>query len=277
VTGDSPLPPEAAQHYATGYEATRLFGSAHGDLERVRTQEIISRYLPPLPARVLDVGGAAGTYSVWLLEQGYEVHLIDAMPLHAELAARAFQEHPHRDSASARVGDARQLEEPDQSADVVLLMGPLYHLTERSDRVRALNEVRRVLRAGGVVIAACISRFASLLDGLTRNLVDDPEFCHILKADLETGQHRNPQNHPEYFTTAFFHEPDQIEREFVDAGLAFESLVAVEGPAWILTNLADRMRDSDKRTQLLELLRTIEHERSLLAMSAHLIGIGRKL
>ncbi len=160
------LTTEAVQHYASGYEATRLFGSAQGELERVRTQEIISRSLPRTPARIVDVGGAAGVYSLWLLDQGYEVRLIDALPLHVELATQAvFNEHTHRSPhASACVGDARQLDVPEASADVVLLMGPLYHLTERDDRLQALREAFRVLRPGGTLFAAAISRFASVLD-----------------------------------------------------------------------------------------------------------------
>src|SRR5262249_16139155 len=94
------LASEAAQHYASGYEAMRLSGSAPGELERIRTQEIIGRFLPRPPVRILDVGGAAGAYSLWLLDQGYEVRLVDALPLHAELAARAFSQHVRRSLAS---------------------------------------------------------------------------------------------------------------------------------------------------------------------------------
>jgi SAM-dependent methyltransferase len=271
------LGPEATQHYASGYEATRLFGSAQGELERIRSQEIVGRHLPQPPARALDIGGAGGVYSLWLLDQGYEVCLIDAMPLHVELAERTLGEHVNHELASARIGDARQLDEPDGSADVVLLMGPLYHLTDRVDRLRSLREARRVLAEGGLLFAAAISRFAPLLDGLTRNLVDAPVFQQILQADLESGQHRNPTNHPDYFTTAFFHRPDELTTELSEAGFKVESLVAVEGPGWLLPNLAERMNDVSKREQLLALLRAVESEPTLSGMSAHLLAVGRRM
>ncbi len=277
MTADSGfLNPEATRHYASGYEATRLFGSVHGELERVRSQEIIGRHLPPRPARVIDVGGGGGVYSLWLLDQGYEVRLVDAMPLHVEFAERTLSEHPNRAFASARLGDARRLDEPDRSAQAILLMGPLYHLTEADDRLQALREARRVLCPGGVVFAAVVSRFASLLDGLARNLVDDPIFQTILEADLRTGQHRNPTNHPDYFTTTFFHRPDEIAAEVAQAGLRIEDLVAVEGPAWLLPNLSERMQDASEREQLLGLVRTVEREPSLMGMSAHLLAVARK-
>ncbi|HET6326921.1 MAG TPA: class I SAM-dependent methyltransferase [Planctomycetaceae bacterium] len=269
------LPTEAVRHYASGYEATRLFGSAPGELERIRTQEIIARFLPRPPARIVDVGGAAGVYSLWLLDQGYEVRLIDALPLHAELAAQAFHRHARREHASACVGDARQLDEADNSADVVLLMGPLYHLTERDDRLQALGEAQRVLRPGGTLFAGAISRFASLLDGLTRNFVDDPAFLPILTEDLETGQHRNPEHHPDYFTTTFFHHPDELAEEVAEAGFVLDSLLPVEGSAWLLPNLAERLRDSAKRMQLMDLLRAVEEEPSLIGVSAHFLAVAR--
>jgi len=215
-------------------------------------------------------------YSLWLIDQGYEIRLIDALPLHVELARRTLSEHRNRGLGSASVGDARQLEEPDDSADAVLLMGPLYHLTEREGRLQALREVHRVLRTGGILFAAAISRFAALLDGLSRNFVDDPVFSQILADDLQTGQHRNPTNHPDYFTTAYFHRPGELIDEMCEAGLRVESLVAVEGPAWLLPNLKDRLEDVFKKEQLLGLLRTVETDPSLIGMSAHLLAVARK-
>jgi ubiquinone/menaquinone biosynthesis C-methylase UbiE len=263
------------EHYAETREAERLSAGV-GEMERVRTQDILTRYLPKTPARIFDVGGAAGVHALWLAKCGYEVHLSDPVPMHVEEAKEASRAQVQFPIASCVVGDARKIEQSDASADGVLLLGPLYHLTERADRLKALREAHRVLRAGGRVFAAAISRFASLMDGLSRDLVADPRFVEIVRQDLKDGQHRNPTDNRQYFTTTFFHHPDELQTEIEDAGFAFEKVLAVEGPVWVMGNFAKLWDDPRKRALLLELLRTVEEERTLMGASAHLIGIGRK-
>lgn len=263
------------EHYAEVQEAERLAAGV-GELERVRTQDVLARHLPKAPARVLDVGGAAGVHALWLARGGYEVHLSDPVPKHVEQAKEASRAQAQFPVASCTVGDARKIEQADASADAVLLLGPLYHLTERSDRVKALREAYRVLRAGGRVFAAAISRFASLMDGFSRDFVGDPRFVEILRQDLKDGQHRNPTDNPHYFTTTFFHYPGELREEIEEAEFTFEKVVAVEGPVWVMGNFSKHWDDRAKRDLLLEFLRTVEEERTLLGSTAHMIGIGKK-
>lgn len=266
------LPSEITAHYETGVETERLF-SGVGKLEMERTKEIILRYLPPPPAVVLDVGGGMGAHALWLAGRQYEVHLIDPVPLHIEEARRASiqQRYP---LASVTLGDARSLDRPNSSVDVALFLGPMYHLTDRVDRQNALSEASRTLRSGGVIFVAAISRFASLLDGMWRGFIDDPEFEQITRRDLKTGQHRNPSGHPHYFTTAFFHHPDELRQEMSDVGFTKIEILAVEGFAWLLSDFNARWNDARRRAQLLDLIRMVEKQPSLMGMSAHLLGIG---
>ncbi len=267
------LPREMFDFYAVSAESTRLHEGV-GELERLRTQELVARHLPPPPATVLDVGGAAGVHALWLARQGHTVHLVDVVPLHVTQAQDASDAQPDHPLASCTVGDARDLAADDASVDAVLLLGPLYHLTDRADRVRALTEARRVLRPGGVVIGAAISRYASFMNVLAADLLDDEDFLSIVRQDLRDGQHRN-HTEKDYFTTAFFHHPDELQRELSDSGFDGAELAAVEGPAMWVTGFEAAWSDPGKRTLLLEFLRSIEHDPTIVASGSHFLGIAR--
>ena len=185
---------EIAAFYDEGREAGRL--EDWGRLEFARTLELLERYLPPPPAVVLDVGGGAGAYALPLARRGYEVHLLDPIALHVEQALAAARADPAAALASGRIGDARALPYADAGADAVLLLGPLYHLTEAGHRERALGEALRVLRSGGLLAAVGISRFASTLHGILGGLLANPAFEALVERDVAEGQHRNPRPRP---------------------------------------------------------------------------------
>lgn len=269
------LPAEMHAHYAATDEAARL-STGVGELERVRTQELLKRYLPPAPMVILDVGGGAGVHALWLAQEGHAVHLIDPVARHVAQAREASGRQARTPLASCETGDARQLQHPDESADAVLLLGPLYHLTDRADRLKALTEARRVLRPGGVIFAAGISRLASLLNGMAYDLFGDPVFVKIIRQDLKDGQHRNPTDNPQYFTTTFFHRPEDLGTEIREAGFRFDRLVAIEGPAMWMQGFEADWQDPRKRALHLEFLRLTEEDPAIIGTSSHFIGIARK-
>jgi ubiquinone/menaquinone biosynthesis C-methylase UbiE len=259
--------------YESAAEADRLTSGA-GLLEFIRTCRIIERYLAT-PGRVLDVGGAAGIYSTWLLRAGHDVTLVDPVAKHVAQATQAFAANTS-DHARAEIGDARSLRFEDATFDAVLLLGPLYHLTSASDRKQALQEALRVTRKGGLTFVTGISRFASLLDGLSRGLLRDPSFVRIVEQDLRTGVHENPTARLDYFTDAYFHKPDELTREVGDAGWEVITRVAVEGPfAWI-PYIRKLLNNDELHAFALETLDLIEAEESIIGASPHLLVVARR-
>ena len=252
-------------------ESVRL-DKGTAQLESERTREILREYLPAPPARILDVGGGPGAYAFWLAEQSYEVHLLDIVPLHIEQAKERDRDGILK---SARVGDARTLDFETDSVDVVLLLGPLYHLPERPDRIAALEESLRVLKPGGILFCAAISRFASFLDGMRKGYLFDPVFSRIVLKDLDEGRHENPGMDPRYFTTACFHRPQELEEEITDAGFDLVKTIGLEGPAWVLGNFDDLWADEAKRKELLTFLKLVETETSLIGVSAHFLSVAK--
>jgi len=266
---------EILRYYAEADEASRL-STGWFQLEHARTQELLLRHLPPAPATVIDAGGGAGVYACWLAQRGYKVHLVDAVPRHVEQARECSGRQPVHPLASAEMGDARKLAFAEGSADAFLLLGPLYHLVEKDDRLACLREARRVLRPGGMLWAAGISRFASLLDSLAHGFFDDREFAPILARDLEDGQHRNPTGNPIYFTDAYFHRPGEMSRELLAAAFQVVEIVAIEGPGWLARDFERLWNDPAQRERLLDVIRKVEREPSVMGASSHIMAIGRK-
>jgi SAM-dependent methyltransferase len=263
-----------AAHYELGLERDRLFHEGEPRLELTRTLELLDRFLPSAPARLIDVGGGPGAYAAVWARRGYDVHLYDLLDLHVQQARQSSDAQPEH-LFTAQVGDARSIPERDASADAVVLLGPLYHLTEQTHRAAALLEAKRILKPGGVIAAVGISRFAALLDGLWQGWLGDPLFRAIAERDLVDGQHRNPDpvRYPQWFTTAYFHRPEDLVDEVTRAGFEGVSLHAIEGPGWLIQ---EHWSDPDRREQMLFTARALESEPSLSGLSSHMLAVGTK-
>ena len=256
------------RYYERGREVNRLGGGLRtGPLEFVRTTQLLDRFLPPAPLDILDVGGGPGAYAAWLCERGDRVHVVDPIPLHVEQAQAA---HPR---LSGEVGDARDLRQESGSVDAVLLLGPLYHLVERADRLRSLGEARRVLRPGGMLFAAGISRFAGLLDLLVAERLHEPDVRPLVAAALESGAFLGTADG--LFTTAYFHLPRDLRAEITAAGFTNVQILSVEGPCFFVADFERRWADPVQRETMLWAAEVVESEPEMLAASSHLLAVAR--
>lgn len=255
-------------YYARGEEHDRL-ARGTGRVELLRTTEVIGRTLPPPPAIVADIGGGPGRYTDWLVGLGYDVVHRDLVADHVDDVA---SRHPGLDT---RVGDARELDVADASVDAVLLLGPLYHLYERDDRVKALREARRIVRPSGVVYAAAITRYAARLDGLLVQRLHEtrPVLADLVEEGERTGWMRPA--HDGGFTCAT-HRPDDLRAEVEAAGLEVEALVSIEGIAFALADLDARLDDPVQRELVLDTLRRLESIPELLGVGPHLLAVARR-
>jgi len=268
-----PTPTINKFYNSTQMETDRL-GQHVFRLEKVRSEEMIQRFLKPSMV-IADIGGATGAYSFWLHDLGHHVHLLDAAEFHIEAATR-ISISENKPLASVSLGDARQLPYDDKKFDLVLLFGPLYHLQEKDGRIKAIAEARRVLKKEGIILAATITRYASLFDGFWQGFIDDPAFENILKQDLENGNHFNPVNHPMYFTDAHFHTQKEIEEEFTAAGFSEFNSIAIEGFGWLVPDFMKRWNNEDSRNKMLQYIKHTENDPIMIGMSAHVMTIAKK-
>jgi ubiquinone/menaquinone biosynthesis C-methylase UbiE len=265
-------PDEIIDHYNRYDESERLTHDI-GPLELARTQELIQRFLPPPGAVILDVGGANGIYSFWMARMGYRVHLVDIVPRHIAQARAVLAQPGSPQMESLSTGDARALDFPDACAEGVLMHGPLYHLTEHTERLQALSEARRVLKPGGVLLAFAITRYAGLIYGLSRGFVFDDHFLSMIQNEVRSGRRENPPEWLFTFPSAYFHLPEDLGEEVSQAGFALSGVLGVIGPAWQVPDLDRAWQNSDHREALLAVARLTENEPVL---GPRLLAVGRK-
>lgn len=262
----------------------KRFSRGIAKLEFERSKEIISRYITGSGLVIYNIGGEAGAYSGWLAEQGHEVHMFKPASRSTAKAAELNEQLAHP-IYSIEATDTRQIARADKSADVVLLMGPLYHLTEREERLAALAEAQRLLKDGGILIAAAMSRYGSMLYGLSvygkdngedTQLINEDEFMFMIEREISEGQQVCPDMYPGGIGRSCFHLPNELQEEMEAAGLEHLRTLAVEGPVWIIPTFEEKWSEESSRNRLIQLSRQVEAENSIMGMSPHMIAAGVK-
>ena len=257
------------EFYNSGVEIGRLERGL-GVVEFDRSKEIISKYLSG-EMKIYDIGGGIGKYSEWLAALGHDVTLVELAHAAVDFAKEHMAAH-----YEALVGDARKLDLPDSSADMVLLMGPLYHLMNKEDRMICLAEAKRVLKDKGILIAAGISKFSSATWALTvygtaNEFISDDIYMDMIRREMSTGEHIKPKEYPYFISDAYFHTIGGLRGEISEAGFTVKESAAVEGCSWITPDIAEKWKDEDKRSRLLEIIRLTEHEESMMGISPHFL------
>ncbi|HEY4568397.1 MAG TPA: methyltransferase domain-containing protein [Kribbella sp.] len=263
---------ELEEHYSQKYdEASRLSSSVRGRLELARVQDLLSRYLPPPPAAVVDIGGGPGVHAAWLRQRGYDVELIDLIARHVEQASAA--------GISAVQGDARRLPWDDEEFDAALMAGPMYHLPEVSERRLALREAMRVTRPGGFVAVVAINRAASLIGSALANSLIDRQ--GVVADILRDGF--SPRNDRMAHTT--YHTVAQLRSELAYVGLLGVTIHGLTGPGGWLTVLIDAhyngrplpasLQEPDPLRTALACARIADGYPELAQASSLLFGVGQ--
>ncbi|MDO5316894.1 MAG: class I SAM-dependent methyltransferase [bacterium] len=272
---------EIYDFYNNGAEIGRLERGL-GIVEFHRTKEILSRYIESGKV-IYDIGGGIGMYAAWLAKKGNEVHLIEL----AENAVEYAKANMMQDCQFiAETGNALQVNRPDESADVVLLMGPQYHLRDRGERLQSLREAFRMLKKGGLLVAAAISKFSSMTWALSvygekknQNLMeflDDPVFFNMIKGEMTTGDHIRPAEYPRFIAESYFTISEEMKSEITEVGFAVDKAIAVEGCIWFTPHLAEKWEDKASRERLLDIVRLTESEPEMMGMSPHFLVVSRK-
>ena len=234
----------------------------------------LQEHLPAPPAAIIDVDGSVGRYAIELARRGYAVTLVDISAACLEFARAKAAERNVELTGCARA-DARDLAGfAEASFDAALLMGPLYHLLDHAERLRAVREARRLLRPGGPVFAVFIGRYAPIQYAAAQR----PEYISALPEELESilgsGVYRRPAG-SEGFIDAWFAHPADVPPLMAEGGFEQLDLIGCEP---LVNELEARVNQAppELHRQWIELLYRLSRDESLLGACAHLLYVGRR-
>ncbi|MBC6998545.1 class I SAM-dependent methyltransferase [Cytophaga sp. FL35] len=259
--------------YNQASEETRL-ENGMGIFEFERVKELIKKHLHKPNMVILDVGGGTGKYSEWLSDLGHKVYLVEPVMKHIKLAQKRAKKS--KNGFSVKVGASQQLDYPNKFADIILLHGPLYHLQNPKDRAQTISESMRVLKSGGTVLGFAINYTASTLVGLLHGYIHDKNFFNMCKEELTSSNHFPPKQFPGLMGEAYYHRPEELKREFQQAGFTHNLLTAVEGMTWLDKDYFSSMLHPKNKKTLSELLSITENDENLLAFSPHMMIASKK-
>lgn len=267
-------------YYATApqKEWARLEASPDGHVEFALTRKVVRAHLSSA-SRVLDIGGGPGRYAVWLAQEGHRVTLADLSPDLLCVARSKIREQGLSDDAvEIAEADACNLQRwPDHSFDAVLALGPFYHLPDVKDREAAAREIARVLRPGGMVFAAFMSRWSFVRRVLAiadeRHYLQDSAWVEDL---VEHGVFRNTI--AGRFSVGYGVKPEEITPFFGRFGLGEVGVFAAESIAGGIAHQLDSLQRTapQEYERVLDILLRVSREPSIQGFYGHILFVGQK-
>ena len=261
-------------------EKNRLQNDNSGKLEFLMTMSILEKNLPALAdgaeLSVLDLGGGAGVYSFPLAKKGYKVTLADLSETLLEQAKKQKKEDKVDNLISCDQVNATDLSRyKDNSFDVVLLFGPLYHLTEKAEREKCAGEIRRVLKNGGKVFASFIPHLSGSI-ALVQRFCWSPDQVDIntLEECFDSGKFKNLSDNG--FQEGYYPPSEEIEKLFTANGFEKQLLRSIRGFGYEKEDVIFKFKNKLVFSKLLGLIDSTATDKSIIEMCGHAMYIGVK-
>jgi 2-polyprenyl-3-methyl-5-hydroxy-6-metoxy-1,4-benzoquinol methylase len=252
------------EDYYSHFNEDQRLKSRHGQVEFITSMKYIEECLnEDFSKRILDIGAGTGAYSVYLSEKGYNVDAVELV----EHNIKIFKSKNSK--ANVMQGNALDLSMlNDDTYDVTLLFGPMYHLLKKEEKIKALSEAKRVTKKGGIIlISYYMNDYAIITYGFIKK--------HILEAieNKQVDENYHMLNLAEdLYSMVRIEDIDGFNEE---VGLSRIKIIAADGASNYIRVYLNKLSEDEFKEFIKYHLTTCERS-DLLGASAHLLDIVRK-
>lgn len=253
-------------------EESRLTTGKAKRIEFVTTTHLLNQYIKS-NHKIIELGAGTGVYSFYYATKGCRVIATDISPHHIEIINKKLYQREEKLNLVAKVANATDLSEfENESYDVVLCLGPMYHLTEEKDRVQCIKECKRILKRGGLIALAYLNKHFVInyvmkkkSNFITQNFIDKI---------LNTGVIRTGEKEC-FWTDAFFTNQDEIESFTAKLDLEIVDHIATDGISPLLNDAIDCISEEQYKAWINYHLNSCR-DRSIMGLSNHGLLLARK-
>lgn len=263
------------KYYNEFDEKNRLIKDYSGRFEYEMTMKILTKYLPS-KAKILDLGGAAGAYTIPLAKKGYEMYLADLSEKLIDQAKEQIEKENIEKVKSCDIVNAIDLSiYENEQFDAVLLFGPLYHLLTIEERQKSIKEINRVLRKGGLVFASFIPYLAGSIAIIDR-YIRHPEQVEInsLVKVFNTGEFNNTSNNG--FQEGSYIKSEEIVKLFKNNNFEKEEILSIRGFGYEKEEKLYNIKDKEMFKTIIELIQETANQKEIIETCGHAMYIGKK-
>jgi SAM-dependent methyltransferase len=260
-------------------EWERLEGGFYQRLEFEGTTEYLDQYLPE-SGHVLDAGGGAGRYTVWLAEHGYDVTLVDLSQEQVSIAREKVAERELTEQVTVSKGDIRDLDFESDTFDATLCLGgPLSHILDEAERETAIEELWRVTKSEAPLFVSVMGRLAvlQLLIQHTGEIADDEDEIELLPELAEHGTYNKElleqyNREPTCFNLHLF-RVDELEALLEEAGLEVKTIAGLEGFASLRRSGLNDL-ETEKQEPIKQVIQSLREDRAVADISSHILAVS---
>lgn len=263
------------KYYSEFDEKNRLIKDYSGRFEYEMTMKILKKYLPS-KATILDLGGAAGAYTIPLAKKGYEMYLADLSEKLINQAKEQIEKENIEKVKSCDIVNAIDLSiYENEQFDVVLLFGPLYHLLTIEEREKSIKEINRVLKKGGLVFASFIPYLAGSIAIIDR-YIRHPEQVDInsLVKVFNTGEFNNTSNNG--FQEGSYIKSEEIVKLFENNNFEKEDILSIRGFGYEKEEKLYNIKNKEMFKKTIELIQATANQKEIIETCGHAMYIGKK-